>query len=204
MKVLRWAVAILACWGAAASAQESGRILYDNSYSKAVEGMEALKRGEYLAARESLSSAAYFAGLLATDFPDWTPAAPAPSPTPVRAPGERVQCYWSPFVLDDEWELDEGDVFEIELLGERKADLRLRFRRMGELPAGDPRISVYIDAGSTRSVLQDTANAGLFNAETGEFPLALFVPEDSPVFITAYPVEPGDEPKVLSTIEEVP
>ena len=189
--------------------------LYRDVSGMLAEGDLRRARGDAKSFQEKYRLAAYLLEKIAQDFPDWnrqtvaaelervksTLASPPPLATPL--PGSPVECFWQELLPGPKYEPSPGTAFAISAKGDNPRALVLAFRRAEEYP-GDPRICVQLKNTPRAAVLQDTLNTSLFKEGEGEFPLALYVPSGSLLYLGEYTENLSDPPRVLSNILNLP
>jgi len=194
---------------------ETAAALYRDVASLTAEGDMRRGRGNVNAFQEKYRLAAYLLEKIAQDFPGWNSqtvaaelarvrsflASPPPLATP--PPGSPVECFWQEIAPGEEFEPSPGAAYAISLRGDRPASLVLSWRRAGKFH-GDARICVQIPNTPRPVVLQDTLRSGLFEGEAGEFPLALYVPSGSQLYLGEFTENLFAPPLILSNIVTLP
>jgi hypothetical protein len=195
--------------------EETAAALYRDVSGMLAEGDMRRARGDAKSFQEKYRLAAYLLEKIAQDFPDWnrqtvaaelervksTLASPPPLATPL--PGSPVECFWQELLPGPKFEPSPGEAFEIAIGGDTPRSLVLSYRRRAE-PAPGARICVQLKNTPRAAVLQDTLNTGLFQEGEGEFPLALYVPSGSLLYLGEYTENLSAPPRVLSNILTLP
>lgn len=124
-------------------------------------------------------------------------AVPIPSPSPSSA--EVITMSFKSIVADDDYEPEDGEIYEITLQGDDKKNLKFSYKRLQPF-SGDVRIFVQTLNTPSNRFLLDSKNQGLFKEEEGEFTLELIVPAGWPVFLAEFAEGPWGNPVPLSNV----
>ncbi len=199
-----------------AAPEATAAALYRDVAGLTAEGDLRRGRGDVQSFQEKYRLAGYLLEKIAQDFPDWNrqtvsaeldrvrSALVSPPPLASPPPGSPVECFWQEIAPGDkEYEPAEGKAFAISLTGDRPSALVLSYRNAEDY-AGDARICVQLRNTPRPVVLQDTLRSGLFAGESGKFPLALYVPSGSLLFLAEFAADLSAPPRVLSNIVVLP
>lgn len=170
-------------------------------------------KGDVDSAREKYTTASYLLEKIRQDFPDWNSATvdnhlsacrtALGEDLTVSVEDEEVTILFKSIVADDDYEPESGDIYEISLEGEDRANLKLCYKKRKPF-AGDARIYLQtLDTPSNRFLL-DSKNPKLFKGEEGEIIFELIVPAKWPLFLAEFAEGPYGNPRPLSNIIETP
>jgi hypothetical protein len=194
---------------------ETAAALYRDVSGLTAEGDLRRGRGDVKVFEEKYRLAAYLLEKIAQDFPDWNrqtvaaelsrlrSALASPPPLATPPPGSPVECFWREIAPGAKFEPEPGAAFAISLEGGRPSSLVLSYRN-AEKYAGDARICVQLCNTPRPVVLQDTLRSGLFAGEGGKFPLALYVPSGSLLYLGEFTENISAPLRVLSNIVTLP
>jgi len=192
---------------------EAPGLLFRNVESMMSDARASQLNGDTELSRDKYTIASYLLEKIRQDFPDWNSATvdnrliicrtelgedPA---VPVEE--GKITMLFKSIVADSDYEPEGGDIYEISLEGEDKANLKLRYKKLKPF-TGDVRIYLQtIDTPSNRFLL-DSKNPKLFKDEEGEIILEIVVPSEWPLFLADFAEGPYGNPQPLSNIIEVP
>ncbi len=192
---------------------EAPGLLFRNVESMMSDARASQLNGDTELSRDKYTIASYLLEKIRQDFPDWNSATvdnrliicrtelgedPA---VPVEE--GKITMLFKSIVADSDYEPEGGDIYEISLEGEDKANLKLRYKKLKPF-TGDVRIYLQtIDTPSNRFLL-DSKNPKLFKDEEGEIILEIVVPSEWPLFLADFAEGPYGNPRPLSNILEVP
>jgi hypothetical protein len=199
--------------GAAFGEDDTPGMLFRNVEVMISDASAAQLKGDTDSARDKYTTASYLLEKIRQDFPDWNSATVDNRLNACRtALGEdpsvpveegKVTMLFKSIVADSDYEPEDGDIYEISLEGEDKANLKLRYKKLKPF-TGDVRIYLQtVDTPSNRFLL-DSKNSELFRDEEGEIILELVVPSDWPLFLAEFAEGPYGNPRPLSNIIEIP
>ena len=192
---------------------EAPGLLFRNVESMMSDARASQLNGDTELSRDKYTIASYLLEKIRQDFPDWNSATvdnrliicrtelgedPA---VPVEE--GKITMLFKSIVADSDYEPEGGDIYEISLEGEDKANLKLRYKKLKPF-TGDVRLYLQtIDTPSNRFLL-DSKNPKLFKDEEGEIILEIVVPSEWPLFLADFAEGPYGNPRPLSNILEVP
>jgi len=192
---------------------EAPGLLFRNVESMMSDARASQLNGDTELSRDKYTIASYLLEKIRQDFPDWNSATvdnrliicrtelgedPA---VPVEE--GKITMLFKSIVADSDYEPEGGDIYEISLEGEDKANLKLRYKKLKPF-TGDVRIYLQtVDTPSNRFLL-DSKNPKLFKDEEGEIILEIVVPSEWPLFLADFAEGPYGNPQPLSNIIEVP
>ena len=199
--------------GVARGEDQTPVLLFRNAEEMMSDASASQLEGDTDVARDKYTTASYLLEKIRQDFPDWNSATvdnrliicrtelgedPA---VPVEE--GKVTMLFKSIVADSDYEPEGGDIYEISLEGEDKANLKLRYKKLKPF-TGDVRIYLQtIDTPSNRFLL-DSKNPELFKDEEGEIILEIVVPSEWPLFLADFAEGPYGNPRPLSNILEIP
>jgi hypothetical protein len=192
---------------------EAPGLLFRNVESMISDARASQLNGDTELSREKYTTASYLLEKIRQDFPDWNSATVDNRLISCRTALEedpavpveegKVTMLFKSIVADSDYEPEGGDIYEISLEGEDKANLKLRYKKLKPF-TGDVRIYLQtVDTPSNRFLL-DSKNPKLFKDEEGEIILEIVVPSEWPLFLADFAEGPYGNPRPLSNILEVP
>ena len=192
---------------------EAPGLLFRNVESMMSDARASQLNGDTELSRDKYTIASYLLEKIRQDFPDWNSATvdnrliicrtELGEDLAVPVEEGKITMLFKSIVADSDYEPEGGDIYEISLEGEDKANLKLRYKKLKPF-TGDVRIYLQtIDTPSNRFLL-DSKNPKLFKDEEGEIILEIVVPSEWPLFLADFAEGPYGNPRPLSNILEVP
>lgn len=188
---------------------ETPALLFKNARALGEEGEE-----------QTLRTAVYLLEKIRQDFPGWNRqtvemtlascrvklgkiAPPAPVGTPSREFPVTCRFNFPYFSASDEFKAEDGDTYRVTLSGEDCHQLQLAYRKLKPY-SGPVRICIQLRNTDGTVLLPDQKNPGLFNSQTGEYPLSLDLPSRSLLYLACFADDPKVDPVILSNIVRIP
>ncbi len=199
--------------GASFGEDDTPGMLFRNVEVMISDASAAQLKGDADSARDKYTTASYLLEKIREDFPEWNSetvdnrlivcrTALGEDPA-VPVEEGKVTMLFKSIVADSDYEPEGGDIYEISLEGEDKANLKLSYKKLKAF-SGDVRIYLQtLDTPSNRFLL-DSKNPDLFKDEEGEIILELVVPSEWPLFLAEFAEGPYGNPQPLSNIIEIP
>ncbi len=170
-------------------------------------------KGDTDSARDQYTTASYLLEKIRQDFPDWNSATVDNRLTVCRTAlgeepavpveDEKVTMLFKSIVADSDYEPEGGDIYEISLEGEDKANLKLSYKKLKPF-SGDVRICLQTQDTPSNRFLLDSKNSKLFQDEEGEIVMEIVAPAEWPLFLAEFAEGPYGNPQPLSNILEIP